>query len=95
MFGQDNLEEDTSKEIIRVVKYDKDWNRVAAASLKGDDSFGHQTRYPFRYGNVSMDESNGILYLVTGHEGYFDERVGQGHQGFLMYAVNEASMTGC
>lgn len=27
VFGQSNLEEDTSKEIIRVVKYDKDWNR--------------------------------------------------------------------
>ena len=41
-----------------------------------------------------MTETNGTLYIVTGHEGYVDESVGQGHQGFLMIAVDQASMTG-
>ena len=33
VFGQNNLEEDDQKEVIRVVKYTKDWERVGAASL--------------------------------------------------------------
>ena len=30
-FGQDNMEEDDGKEVYRVVRYDREWNRVAAA----------------------------------------------------------------
>ena len=37
-----------------------------------------------------MTETNGTLYIVTGHEGYVDKSVGQGHQGFLMIAVDQA-----
>ena len=43
----------------------------------------------FDYGCVEMTETNGTLYIVTGHEGYVDESVGQGHQGFLMIAVDQ------
>ena len=32
---QSNAAESDSAEVIRVVKYDKDWNRLGAASLKG------------------------------------------------------------
>ena len=35
VFGQSNAAESDSAEVIRVVKYDKDWNRLGAASLKG------------------------------------------------------------
>ena len=44
--------------------------------------FGGEVRTPFDYGCVEMTESNGKLYVVTGHEGYVDPSVGQGHQGF-------------
>lgn len=37
-FGQKNLEEQDSKEVYRVVKYDKNWNRLAAASVSGGQS---------------------------------------------------------
>lgn len=94
IFGQSNTDEDDSREIVRVVKYDNNWNRVGAASIAGRSEFGMQVRYPFEYGNVSAAECGGMLYIVTGHEGYVDESVGTGHQGMLMFAVNESSMTG-
>lgn len=49
-FGQNNVEEDDSKEVIRVVKYDKDWNRLKAASLCGAN-----TIHPFDAGSLRMD----------------------------------------
>lgn len=35
VFGQKNTDEDDSKEVIRVVKYSKDWQRLGQASLYG------------------------------------------------------------
>lgn len=93
--GQPNVEEDDTAEVIRVIKYDKDWNRIAAANITGNpDRFGGEVRLPFDYGCVEMTEHNGTLYIATGHEGYVDPIYGQGHQGFLMITVDETTMTG-
>lgn len=93
--GQNNEGESDAAEVIRVIKYDTAWNRQGAASVTGStELFGGEVRYPFDYGCVEMAEYNGRLYIVTGHEGYVDDAVGQGHQGFLMIEVNVASMTG-
>ena len=93
--GQNNTAEDSSAEVIRVIRYDTNWNRNGAASITSNpDLFGGEVRYPFDYGCVEMTETNGTLYIVTAHEGYVDPSVGQGHQGFLMIAVDQASMTG-
>ncbi|MBO7450789.1 MAG: DUF4214 domain-containing protein [Clostridiales bacterium] len=93
-FGKNNTDEDTNAEVIRVVKYNKNFQRVSAAVIKGDTAFGHQVRYPFYHGNVSMTEVNGTLYLTTGHQGYVDPQYNMGHQGYLMIAINESNMTG-
>lgn len=93
--GQNNKDENNSAEIIRVIKYDTDWKKLGTAKITSNPSlFGGEVRYPFDYGCVEMCEYNGTLYIVTGHEGYVDSSIGQGHQGFLMIAVDEASMTG-
>lgn len=93
--GQYNTAESDTAEVIRVIKYDKNWKKKGTAKITSNpDLFGGEVRYPFDYGCVEMTEYNGTLYVVTGHEGYVDASVGQGHQGFLMIAVNEASMTG-
>ena len=94
VFYTTNVDENTRKEVIRVVKYSKDWNRISAAALTGGDNFGYQIRYPFVWGTCTLGEVNGKLYLATGHEGYVDASVGQGHQGFLMFEIDETSMTG-
>ena len=93
--GQNNKGEVDSQEVIRVIKYDKKWKKLGTAKITGNTKiFGGEVRYPFDYGCVEMTEKNGNLYIVTGHEGYVDEAVGQGHQGFLLIKVNEKSMSG-
>lgn len=93
--GQSNIGENDGAEIIRVIRYDKDWRRKGAASITGNNQlFGGEVRYPFDYGCVEFAEQGGKLYVVTAHEGYVDPSVGQGHQGFLMIEVDKASMTG-
>ena len=93
--GQNNTEEDDAKEVIRVIRYDRNWKKTGTAHITGiaGDDFG-QVRYPFDYGCVEMAEINGVLYIATGHEGYVDDSVGQGHQGLLVIAVKQSSMTG-
>ena len=93
--GQYNTAENDSAEVIRVIKYDTNWNKKGTAKITGNPSlFGGEVRYPFDYGCVEMTEYNGTLYIVTGHEGYVDPEYNQGHQGFLMIAVDTATMKG-
>jgi len=92
--GQANEEESDSKEVIRIIKYDKNWNRLGAISITPDPKFGGDVRYPFDYGCVEAVEIGNMLYIVTAHQGYVDPAVGMGHQGFLMIEADTASMTG-
>lgn len=93
--GQNNTAENDSAEVIRVIKYDSSWNRKGAANITSNpDLFGGEVRYPFDMGCVEFAEYNGVLYFVTGHEGYVDASVGQGHQGYLLIAVDMDNMTG-
>ncbi|MFR5149252.1 MAG: hypothetical protein ACLTER_06740 [Ruminococcus sp.] len=49
--GQNNTAEDNSAEVIRVIRYDTNWNRSGAASITSNpDLFGGEVRYPFDYG---------------------------------------------
>ncbi len=93
--GQPNPEEDDHAEVIRVIRYDHQWNRTGAASIANQSHLWEgRTRYPFDSSNLSMAEYNGILYIAAGHQGYTDAAYGQGHQGLLLITVEEASMTG-
>ena len=93
--GQYNTAESDTAEVIRVIKYDTNWNKKGTAKITSNPSlFGGEVRYPFDYGCVEMTEYNGTLYIVTGHEGYVDPMYNQGHQGYLMIAVDTATMKG-
>lgn len=93
--GVSNTNEIDTAEVIRVIKYDKGWNRIGSASITGNSNlFGGEVRYPFDYGCVEMTEYNGKLFVVTGHQGYVDPALNQGHQGFLMISVDENTMKG-
>jgi len=65
VFGKNNLEEDDSIEVVRVVKYSKNWNRLDSISLKGINTYRI-----FRGGSCRMTETNGILFIYTCHEMY-------------------------
>lgn len=84
IFGQENPNEDDSVEVIRVVKYDKAWNRLGHASLKGAN-----TTVPFDFGSLRCDEYGGMLYVHTSHKMYTDPQDGLRHQANLTFSVRE------
>ena len=87
IFGQDNPTEDDSIEVVRVVKYDKNWNRQGAAGL-----YGANTVIPFDAGSVRCSEYNGYLYIRTAHEMYKSPD-GKNHQANLMMNIRTSDMT--
>lgn len=86
-FGQKNPEEDDNKEVIRVVKYSKDWQRLGQASLRGAN-----TTVPFDAGSLRAAEYDGKLYIRTCHEIYASKD-GKNHQTNMTMAVRESDMT--
>lgn len=65
VFGKENLKELDLNEVIRVVKYNKNWERVSQCSV-----YGSNTTKPFDFGLVRMTECNGYLFVRTMHEMY-------------------------
>ena len=64
-FGERNPNKDDTQEVLRIVKYDKNWNRVDATRL-----FGANTLDPFKNGSLRMVECDDILYIRTCHQMY-------------------------
>lgn len=86
VFGQSNQHEEDSREVIRVVKYDKNWNRIGAASL-----YGANTYIPFVAGSLRMAEYGDYLYIRTCHEMYTSED-NLNHQANLTMEVRISDM---
>lgn len=86
VFGQNNTEESNSKEIIRVVKYSKNWERAGSASL-----YGENTTRPFDGGSLRMTEYGGYLYVRTSHEMYTTSD-GLNHQSNLTFQIRISDM---
>ncbi len=84
IYGQNNEEEDDSKEVVRVVRYDKAWNRMGSAGL-----FGANTIHPFDAGSLRCAEGDGYLYIRTCHEMYTSAD-GLNHQANMTLYVREA-----
>lgn len=87
VWGKDNIKQHDDSEVIRVVKYDKDWNRLSACSM-----YGANTSTIFTFGPVRMTECNGFLFVRATHEGYStgeDELV---HQSNMVLQIREADM---
>ncbi|MDE6364017.1 MAG: InlB B-repeat-containing protein, partial [Lachnospiraceae bacterium] len=64
-FGQRNPNKDDTLEVLRVIKYDKKWNRIDATRL-----FGANTLDPFKNGSLRMAECGDILYIRSCHQMY-------------------------
>ena len=86
IFGQNNPNESDSVEVIRIVKYDKSWNRLGQASV-----YGANTKVPFKSGSVRCAESGGMLYIHTCHEMY-KYTDGKNHQANMSIAVRQSDM---
>ena len=86
--GQENWEEDDEKEVFRIIRYTKDWQRVDHASLCGAN-----TVVPFEAGSLRFDRSGDILYIRTAHEMYTNPDDNLNHQANVMIAVRISDMT--
>ncbi len=86
VFGQKNPDELDSAEVIRVVKYDKAWNRIADTRICGANTY-----IPFEAGSLRMASQNGILYVLTSHQMYADQN-GTHHQANAIFAIRIRDM---
>lgn len=87
VFGQENPQEDDSREVIRVVRYTKDWQRVDDARL-----LGANTVRPFYEGSLRMVQSGDMLYIRTAHQMYQSRQDGLSHQANLTFSIQIPSM---
>ena len=85
--GQKNTEEDDSKEVFRIIRYTKDWQKVDHASI-----YGANTTVPFGSGSLRFDRSGDILYIRTCHKMYASSD-GLNHQANVMIALRISDMT--
>ncbi|GAA0133208.1 hypothetical protein YSY43_00480 [Paenibacillus sp. YSY-4.3] len=88
-YGQDNEEENDSKEVIRVVRYDKSFNRIDSVSVKGGESY---TIQPFRSAAPRMAENGDELVLHMSRLRYTASD-GKNHQSQLTLMINTSNMS--
>ncbi len=86
VWGKENLKELDSNEVIRVVKYNKNWERVSQCSV-----YGANTTKPFNFGLVRMTECNGYLFVRTMHEMYGTSD-GMNHQANITLQIRIENM---
>ena len=90
VFGQANLEESDQREVYRVVRYDKNWNRLGAASITGGQS---KTTNPFDFTqHTALVEQNGVLILHTARQRYLSSD-GLRHQSNFTAKIRTADMS--
>ncbi len=86
IFLQNNTTEYDDREVVRVVRYDKNWNAIDSASL-----YGENTNTANSSSNVGITEKNGILYLKTSHRMYKSDD-GANHQASMSFALDMTTM---
>lgn len=87
-FGQLNTDENNSKEVIRIVKYDKQFNKISSASLQGGASY---TVIPFDAAAGRIAEHDDTLVFHTSRERY-QTPDGLNHQSQLTIIVDTTTM---
>ncbi len=81
VFGQNNPDQDDDAEVLRVVRYSKDWERLDSVSIKGIN-----TESPIFGGPLRMTEDDDLLYVHTCHKMY------NGHQSNLTFALQKTDL---
>ncbi len=90
-FGRENQAEDDSAEVWRVVKYDKDWNKLSAAPVTGGES---GTVLPFRstVARMALSPDGKELTLHAAHQGYASKEDGKRRQSNITFTISTADM---
>ncbi len=87
VFGQENPIESDSCEVLRIVKYTRDWTRLDDCRIMGANTY-----IPFDAGSLRMIEQDGKLYIYTCHEMYASENDGRHHQASMTFKINQDTM---
>ena len=82
IFGNNNEEKNDSKEVVRIVKFDREFNELGSLSVNGA-----YTVYPFDAGSLRCAEIGQTILVHTSRERY------DGHQSQLTIAFNEATLS--
>lgn len=82
IFGNTNVNNDDGKEVLRIVKYDRNFNELAALSVNGA-----YTAFPFDAGSLRCAEIGQTILVHTSRKRY------DGHQSQLTVAFNEDTMS--
>lgn len=85
--GQENPEESNEKEVIRVIRYSKNWQEEGYASV-----FGANTTVPFDAGTVRFARAGNYLFIRTCHEMYASSD-GLNHQANMTLRLDVSTMT--
>ncbi len=86
VIGQENKTEDDNKMVVRILRYDKEWNKCGSV-----DVCGANTTVPFKSGDVMFAEQGDQLIIHTAHEGYTSAD-GLNHQSNMLISVNVEKM---
>lgn len=87
ILGNENKAENDSAEVIKVIKYDKSWQKLDEASLHGIN-----TIVPFDAGSLRCTENGNTLYIRTCHQMYTSSD-GLNHQANMTIRVNQSTMS--
>lgn len=87
VFASLNVEENNNKEIVRVVKYSKSWERLGNAS-----AYGSNTTVFADAGSLRFTEYGNYLYIHSSHEMYTSSD-GLNHQANMTLVIDTSSMT--
>lgn len=83
------MEENDNKEVIRIVRYDKNFNRIDSVSIRGGESF---TAAPFCSASGRISEKDNELVFHTSRLRYLTGD-GLNHQSQLTIIINKSTMT--
>ena len=86
VYGQNNPYEDNNRTVLRVVKYDFSFNRIAECDIKGANTY-----IPVDAGSLRMAESDKVLYIYTCHEMYKTSD-GYHHQSNMTFEIYKDDM---
>ncbi len=82
IFGNNNEEKNDSKEVVKIVKFDREFNELGSVSVNGA-----YTVYPFDAGSLRCAEIGQTILIHTSRQRY------DGHQSQLTIAFNEDTMS--
>lgn len=87
-YGQTNTEQNPSKEVIRIVKYDKNFKKIDSLSILGRTI---STTIPFDAGSGRIAEKDHTLVFHTSRERYTSSD-GLNHQSQLTFVIDTNTM---